>query len=248
MTPQGLADLHCHILPGIDDGARDLADAVAMARQAADDGIATVCATPHIRHDHDVRIGELADRVGELQRAVSDAGLPVEIATGGEVAETALDGLTSAELQAVSLGGADTWILLEPAPGALRAGLVDAVDRLAEGGRRAIVAHPERHVGHGFREVLRTLVGKGALVQATAAHMLDEHAGPALAGLAAEGLVQLVGSDAHTARVGRPVAISAALDRFPPALREFAAHAPAAIVRGEPVRAPQADAGGLSSA
>lgn len=242
-----LADVHCHILPGIDDGARDLEDAVAMAHQAADDGIATVCATPHIRHDHDVRIDELADRVAELQAAVSEAALPVEVATGGEVAESTLDGLTSSELRAVSLGGANTWILLEPAPGPLGKGLVDAVGRLAEEGRRSIVAHPERHVGQGFRDVLQTLVAHGALVQATAAHMLDGHAGPVLAELAREGLVQLVGSDAHSARAGRPVAISAALDRFPPPLREFAAQAPAAILRGEAVRAPQADASGRST-
>jgi protein-tyrosine phosphatase len=242
-----LADLHCHILPGIDDGAVDLADAVAMARQATDDGIATVCATPHIRHDHDVRIGELADRVAELQRAVTDAGLEIEIAPGGEVAETALRHLSGEELRAVSLGGANTWILLEPAPGRLGASLLDAVDRLARGGRRAIVAHPERHVGPGFRELLEALIARRTLVQATAAHVLDEHAGPVLAELAADGLIQLIGSDAHSARVGRPVAISAALERLPPSLREFAAQAPAAILRGRLVEPPQADASGRST-
>jgi tyrosine-protein phosphatase YwqE len=56
-------DLHCHILPGLDDGALNLHDAIGMARQAQDDGIQAVCATPHIRHDHDVVISELADRV-----------------------------------------------------------------------------------------------------------------------------------------------------------------------------------------
>jgi hypothetical protein len=68
-------DLHCHILPGIDDGALDLNDSVGMARIAAADGIEVVCATPHIRHDHDVTIPELAGRVEqvneELRRAVS---------------------------------------------------------------------------------------------------------------------------------------------------------------------------------
>jgi len=67
-----LIDLHCHVLPGIDDGAVDLADAVALMRQATADGIATVCATPHIRHDHEVRIGELPERVAAL-RSRADA-------------------------------------------------------------------------------------------------------------------------------------------------------------------------------
>ena len=48
-----MVDLHCHILDAIDDGARDADDSVAMARQAEADGIEAVCATPHIRHDHD---------------------------------------------------------------------------------------------------------------------------------------------------------------------------------------------------
>jgi protein-tyrosine phosphatase len=236
---RALVDLHCHILPGLDDGALDTADAVAMARQAAADGIATVCATPHIRHDHDVRIEELEERVAELGRAIAAAGHQVQIATGGEVAEDALIGLTADELCAVSLGGARTWILLEPGPGPLGDSLVDAVERLASGGHRAVIAHPERHVGHGFEDALAALVARGALVQVTAAHVLDDGAGPVLVDLAARGLVHLLGSDAHSARAGRPVAIRAALERLPPERREFAMTAPAAILRGEPVRADQ---------
>jgi tyrosine-protein phosphatase YwqE len=59
-------DLHCRILDAIDDGARDADDSVGMARQAEEDGIEAVCATPHIRHDHDVRIEELAEPVQGL--------------------------------------------------------------------------------------------------------------------------------------------------------------------------------------
>ena len=241
-----LIDLHCHVLPGIDDGAVDLADAVAMMRQATEDGIATVCATPHIRHDHDVRIGELPERVAALRKALGDEGLPVEVVTGGEVAETALDGLTDDELRRVSLGGGNTWILLEPAPGPLSASLIEAVDHLATGGRLAIVAHPERHAGTGFHETLREVVDRGALVQATAAHLLDD-AGPLLLDLAGQGLLHLIGSDAHSARVGRPVAIRSGLDRLERAAREFAVSAPAAILRGEVVERPQAGASERSS-
>ena len=109
-----LVDLHCHILPGLDDGARDLDDALGMARQAHADGITAVCATPHIRHDHDVRITELRDRVAELNAALDSAGIGVTVLSGGEVASTALEGLTRAELEAVSLGAGGRWILLEP--------------------------------------------------------------------------------------------------------------------------------------
>jgi tyrosine-protein phosphatase YwqE len=71
----------------VDDDALDLADRLGMAGQAARDGIAAICATPHIRHDHDLRIGELADRVRRLPDAIAGAGLPVTVLPGGEVAE-----------------------------------------------------------------------------------------------------------------------------------------------------------------
>ena len=114
-----MIDLHCHILPGLDDGAVDLDDSVAMAGQAAADGIDTICATPHIRHDHDVRWTSLPARVAEVTQELERRGIAVRVVSGGEVAETAVAGLLDGELRAASLGAAGGWILLEPAPGPL---------------------------------------------------------------------------------------------------------------------------------
>ena len=100
-----MVDLHCHILPGVDDGALDLRDSAGMARQAANDGIEAVCATPHIRHDHDVRIDEVAGRVGALNAHLREEGVPVTVLQGGEVAETAVEALSEEELARISLGG-----------------------------------------------------------------------------------------------------------------------------------------------
>ncbi len=204
-------DLHCHILPGIDDGARDLDDAVAMARQAQNDGIGAICATPHIRHDHDVRIGELPDRLGELAAAVRANGCPTEILPGGEVAVTALAGLSDAELAAVSLGGSGRWILLEPAPGPLDDGLDAAVEALRARGYHALIAHPERHGSRDMVARLARLIDRGALVQVTAALLTDPGAQPAMLGLARAGVVHVLSSDSHSSHAGRPVALAAAL-------------------------------------
>ena len=204
-----MIDLHCHILPGIDDGARDLDDALAMARQAQADGIEVVCATPHIRHDHDVRIHELDERVGALQEELDHAGIAVRITRGGEVAETILDHLTDDELATVALGG--RWILLEPRPGPLGEHLVDGVDRLAQRGFGAIVAHPERHAADDIEERLAQAVERGALVQATAAALADGGDGAAwLTRLTHDGLIHVLGSDAHSSLAGRAVELSAA--------------------------------------
>src|SRR5262245_15790039 len=108
-----------------------------MARQADEDGIRTVCATPHIRHDHDVRIETLAGRLAELNEELERRGLTARVAPGGEVAETALLGLSDAELRSLTLGGGGRWLLLEPAPGPLSDTLTEAVEELVRRGFRS---------------------------------------------------------------------------------------------------------------
>ena len=232
------------MLPGLDDGARDLDDAVAMAFQAQEDRIAAICATPHIRHDHDVRISELPERLAELTESLRDAGCGTRILPGGEVAATAIDGLDDEELAAVTLGGARRWILLEPAPGPLDDGLDDAVERLLARGFHAVLAHPERHAGRDLVPRLRRLAARGALVQGTAAFLTDEPFSEGMVALARAGVLHVLGSDAHSSRAGRPVALSAALAVLA-ALDATAAHAdwiaraaPEAIVRGEEITPP----------
>jgi protein-tyrosine phosphatase len=239
-----LIDLHCHILPGLDDGALDLEDSVGMALQADRDGIATICATPHIRHDHEVLVHELADRVEAVNRELERRGLVARVTVGGELAETSLDAVDEAELAGLSLGGGGRWVLLEPAPGPLGDSLSAAVDGLLERGYRAVVAHPERHLGEGAEERLAALVERGALIQITAALLEHEQGAPTAIRLAERGLVHLLGSDAHSSHAGRPVRLSRAVT----ALHEAEAlrghidwmvrEAPRAILHGEDVEPP----------
>lgn len=237
-------DLHCHLLPGLDDGARDLADAVAMAQQAEADGIAAICATPHIRDDHDVRILELPARIEELSAALRDADCQTRIFPGGEVAATAIGRLDDGELARLALGGSRRWILLEPPPGPLEDGFEQAVAALQTRGFRSLVAHPERHLSPDLFERLGQLVERGALVQATAAHFTDETTRPGMLALAGAGLIHVLGSDSHSSRAGRPVALAAALEVLGTA-EPTAAHlgwiartAPRAIVGGRDLTAP----------
>lgn len=240
-----MVDLHCHILPALDDGALDLADSVAMAREAERDGIAVVCATPHIRDDHDVRIEELPTRVGELQRELDRRGVRVRIAQGGEVAQFAADGLGDEHLRAVSLDGGG-WVLLEPAPGVLADELPELVERLAARGAPTILAHPERHAGADLEQRLRALAERGCLIQWTADFIARAEPGDPDAlvlRLARNGLVHLLASDAHSSHGGRPPALSAGLDRLREACTSeqvewIAEEAPAAILRGEAVTPP----------
>jgi protein-tyrosine phosphatase len=238
-----MIDLHCHILPELDDGARSIGDSVAMARQAAEDGIEAVCATPHIRHDHDVHIPEIAARVATLQQRLDAEGIPVRILPGGELAQTAAVALTPEELHCVSLGGAGGWVLLEPAPGPLGDGLAAVVDHLGGLGARLIVAHPERHAGGDLHDRLTALVAQGCLIQWTAEFVLQAKPGDLVLNYAKDGLVHLLASDSHSTLAGRPLRLSESLARLGEVCSAEQVHwtaevAPNAIVAGEPVSPP----------
>jgi len=238
-----MIDLHCHILPALDDGALDPEDSLGLARQAVNDGIERVCATPHIRHDHDVRIEEVAGRVEALNARLRAEGLPVTVLSGGEVAETAVEGLSEGELAAVTLGDGP-WVLLEPAPGPLSNRLQAQVAHLAERGYRALIAHPERHLSSDMHERIAALIAAGALVQATADFFLREHTAAGMRALAEAGLVHVLGSDAHSSHGGRPLHMAEAfralaeIESVAPHIEWMRDMAPKAIVEGDEVMLP----------
>lgn len=238
-----MIDLHCHILPALDDGALDLRDSLGMGRQAAGDGIGAICATPHIRHDHDVRIEQLAGRVEAVNRCLREEGVPVTVLQGGEVAETTVEDLSEEELSRVTLGDGN-WVLLEPAPGPLSDSLIRRVEHLGERGHRALIAHPERHLSADMYERIAALIAAGALVQATADFFLRERTADGMRFLAEAGLIHVLSSDAHSSHGGRPVHMSEAFDRLTE-IESVAPHvqwmrdvAPLAIVKGQNLSVP----------
>ena len=239
-----MIDLHCHILPALDDGAIDVSDSIAMARQAEADGIEIVCATPHIRSDHDVQVAELEGRIEAINGELERQGVPVRVAPGGEVADEALHEVPDEKLRMVSLGRTGVWLLIEPRPGPITRDLIETVERLRDRNFQCVIAHPERHAGADFRERLEALVERGALIQVTAALIADGPASPVLIELAGHGLVHLLGSDAHSARAGRPVKLSHGLARLAevecvaPHLDWVGRDGPRAILAGEHITPP----------
>src|SRR3954464_6501065 len=109
-------DLHCHLLPGLDDGARSLAESVRYARRLDADGVLDVACTPHIRRAifPKLDLSELADRRAAVQRAIEDAGLGVRLHRGGGLPhEDALE-RDERELELIAQGPEHApWLLLE---------------------------------------------------------------------------------------------------------------------------------------
>ena len=104
--------------------------------------------------------------------------------------------------------------------------------------------HPDRQAGGDVRERLEALVERGALIQVTSKLIAEGPASPVLIELAGHGLVHLLGSDAHSARAGRPVRLSDGLARLGevdcvrPHLDWVARDGPRAILAGEKVSPP----------
>jgi protein-tyrosine phosphatase len=81
-----MIDLHCHILPGIDDGAKDINDSLALVRAAISDGITHIVCTPHIQLGRfDNNINTISEAFNELELAVKQHELSVDLAFAAEV-------------------------------------------------------------------------------------------------------------------------------------------------------------------
>ena len=91
-----MIDIHCHILPGLDDGAPDLATAVEMASISAADGIEVVIATPHVGTETALSMEMIIEAVTRLNRELQAREIPVSVVPGAEVASHGVAGRADA--------------------------------------------------------------------------------------------------------------------------------------------------------
>lgn len=209
-----MIDIHCHLLPGVDDGPAGLTEALAMCRLAAADGCEVLFATPHQRHpywwngDRELlahRLELLRSELGDHPQVLAgaevrvDAGLlaDLECASGGSV---------------LSLGGS-RFLLLELDRRGLGPAPEDLLHELIVGGWQPIIAHPELYPWlAGSYDRLAGLVDGGARLQVTAASLTGDYGRPVqnlCRRLIDDGLVDFVASDAHGVE-RRPPGLSAA--------------------------------------
>jgi protein-tyrosine phosphatase len=244
VTPP-LVDIHCHLIPGIDDGAQDLGVALEMARMAAAEGVGTIVATPHqlgaYAHNH----GDLVRQgARDLNQEVAKAGIPLGVLPGGDVR---IDGDVLRRLaagDALTLGDHGRHVLLE-LPHELYFPLEGLLRDLAKSGLVGVLSHPERNAGLiAEPQAVSALVDSGCLMQVTAGSFAGAF-GPASKGMAewmlAEGLIHFVATDAHGARARRP-RLRRAFDRVAELAGDEAAldlccHHPAAVAAGRDVPA-----------
>jgi protein-tyrosine phosphatase len=236
-------DLHCHILPGLDDGPPDLDASVALARLAAADGTRTIVATPHVREDYAFAIEEIATLTAEVNQRLQAENVPVEVKAGAEVGISRLSQLDDHTLRQICLGDDANALLVESPYQQATDTLEDTLFNLQLRGFKPVLAHPERSPSFmSSPERLEKLVERGMLCSVTSASMAGRFGRTvqrATRTLFERGLVHDVASDAHDIRRRAPglTAGFRLLDRDLPGLLRhiewFTQTAPAAILSGQ---------------
>jgi protein-tyrosine phosphatase len=214
-------DLHLHLLPEVDDGARDLRESLSFSRRLVDEGVREVTVTPHVGAGLSYDPLSIPERVEQLQRALDREGVPLRVHPGGEVHPAGARSLSDAELEVVSHGPAGSrWLLVEVPFAGVDAEFIETCGHLRSRGYALLIAHPERAAGilpEGL-ELLRTEIEAGALLQVNVCSLLGNHgaeAQDAAHALVRDGRAFVLASDAHpgsrehTLRLGFELALRA---------------------------------------
>ncbi|MCW3012547.1 MAG: Protein-tyrosine-phosphatase [Solirubrobacterales bacterium] len=205
-----MIDIHCHILPGIDDGPDTVEESVALARAAVAAGTLAIVATPHVSWDYPVNdAARIAAGVAELRVALAAADVPLQLRTGAELAMTRAAELPDEELVALRLGGPEgTHLLVECPLSPTATGLEQVLGILRSRGHEIVLAHPERCPA--FQRdpaAYERLIAQGMLGQVTAGALVGRF-GRTVQDVAhrfvREGLAHAIASDGHSAERRRP--------------------------------------------
>lgn len=210
-----MIDLHCHILPGLDDGASDLEAALAMARIASADGIKAIACTPHLVPGVYNNTGPvIRAAVERLQDDIAKTGIALRLTFGADIhiAPGLVGQLRSG--QALSLNGT-RYFLFEPTHHIAPPRMEDQVFGLLAAGYVPILTHPERltWIENHYATVKR-LARSGVLMQLTAGSLTGRFGSRPrywAERILDEGLCHIVATDAHDPR-RRPPHLAEARD------------------------------------
>ncbi len=236
----GFIDIHCHILPGIDDGSPDIEQTIEMLRIAREDGIEAIVASPHAdgvyRNSREGISGKIAYVKSKANGVALYPGADVHISR--DILENARKG----ELPLIN----DKNYLLFELPSFVLPPLAE-VDRIISGlrlmGIVPIITHPERNLQIlDNTSILQRFLGLGALCQVTAGSLTGKfgtRSQKASWKMIKKGHVHAVATDAHDVKKRPPVLSEASTlveKKFGPAMAErLFIQNPRKIVNGEPV-------------
>ncbi|MBN8201827.1 tyrosine-protein phosphatase [Bacillus sp. NTK034] len=170
-----MIDIHCHILPGIDDGAKHMSETIAMAKIAVQEGIDTIIATPHHRNErYENEKKDILVKVDEVNRVLSKERISLKVLAGQE---TRIFGEFLEEYEAgkiVTLAESN-YVFIELPSGHVPRYTEKLLYDIQLEGLTPIIVHPERNSEIAERpELVYQLVKSGALTQVTAASLCGQ--------------------------------------------------------------------------
>lgn len=196
-----MIDIHAHILPDLDDGPVDDAAALTMARQAVDDGITTIIATPHVGNNtlDDSAIAAKVDKFNVLLRHHQ---IPLDVLPG---AEMACDGLDSPRISLLNNG---PYMLIEFPHAYIPNNAEELFHSLRDQGVFPVLAHPERNAGVIQNpDALLQLLTPGVFLQITATSLVGTSGSSAqqcALYLLRKGVVHFLATDCHSPTHRKP--------------------------------------------
>lgn len=212
LSTEGFMDIHVHILPGLDDGAKTERDAIAMANIAAKCGTAGVVATPHVDPSclppGCSQVEAVRRAVASLQESIDSYGISIQVMPGTEIAMAPglVAYLTRGEVIPVSDSG--KYVLVELPFQTIPSYVEEEIFSMAAHGYIPIIAHPERNA-----EVIRNpnilipFLEAGALAHVNAGSLVGrEGQRPQQTAeiLLGHGLAHIIASDGHSATSRQP--------------------------------------------
>lgn len=203
-SSEHMIDLHCHILPGLDDGAKTLEEALEMARIAHGDGIKKIVATPHFYREgvgHGA-LDSIAEKRQELTQVLQNNQVAVELFAGAEVhiSHDLIDEIRKNRGNLVLNGS--SYMFVEFPSGHVYSGVKNLFFDLMSEGIIPIIAHPERNsVFMQNPSLLYDLVSMGALAQANSGSFSGLYGGKSsefALRLLEWNLIHFIASDGHS--------------------------------------------------
>jgi protein-tyrosine phosphatase len=206
-----MIDIHCHLLPGIDDGPRNDEEALALARALEANGVTFVVCTPHIYPGvfDNTRAG-IAEKFKHVVKLVRDACLPLQLSFGSEVrlSPELLLWTRRGDLPMLVEERGGKSLLVEMPDNQVPLGTDKLIYQLVREGIQPIVVHPERNKQIMSKPALvQRLIDAGAKLQVTAGSVVGSFGGPAQK--AAEIMlkhdwVSVIASDSHNIKGRAP--------------------------------------------
>ena len=199
---KGLVDIHCHILPGIDDGAKTIEQSINMLRQAYREGVRAIIATPHYHIGRTKSDGELCRTVLELLKDEADRmGMNMELYLGMEIYYYS-EAMDMVKDNIIKTMAGSRYVLIEYDPASDYQKIKQGVRDVVASGYYPIIAHVERYSCLlGDIDKCENLLEQGALLQVNSTSIIGEYGKEAkkfIKKLMKKELISFVATDAHS--------------------------------------------------